>query len=158
MDMHISLCKATLPQDLPLTRITTGDWNDTAPALSPDRTQLAFASDRNGFWDLYVMDLQTGDVKQITDSPEYNSAPSWSPDAQWLVFETYINDNLEVSIVSVNDRNQLPSFRLHKTLHPITRQLGHRMAGMWPSSPHAAAIAMYGSQTSTSQAMTVIKT
>ena len=43
------------PQELPLTRITTGEWNDIAPALSPDRKQLAFASDRNGYWDLYVM-------------------------------------------------------------------------------------------------------
>ena len=65
------------PQDLPLMRITNGEWSDIAPALSPDRKQLAFASDRNGFWDLYVMDLQNGDVKQITDSHEYDSAPSW---------------------------------------------------------------------------------
>ena len=94
------------PQDLPLTRITTGNWNDIAPALSPDRTQLAFASDRNGFWDLYVMDLQSGSVNQITNSPEYDSAPSWSPDSQWLVFETYTSENLEVSVVSVNARTR----------------------------------------------------
>ncbi len=94
------------PQDLPLTRISTGNWNDIAPALSPDRSKLAFASDRTGYWDLYVMDLQTGETTQVTNSPEYDSAPSWSPDSQWLVFETYTNDNLEVSVVSVNDRFQ----------------------------------------------------
>lgn len=94
------------PQELPLTRITTGGWNDIAPALSPDRKQLAFASDRNGYWDLYVMELQSGDVMQVTDSKEYDSAPSWSPDGQWLAFETYENENLEVSVVSVNDRAQ----------------------------------------------------
>jgi TolB protein len=94
------------PQDLPLTRITSGNWNDTAPALSPDRSQLAFASDRSGFWDLYVMNLQTGSIAQVTDSPQYDSAPSWSPDSQWLAFETYVNDNLEIAVVSVNDRTQ----------------------------------------------------
>ncbi|MBI5351371.1 MAG: TolB family protein [Chloroflexi bacterium] len=94
------------PQDLPLTRITTGEWNDITPALSPDRKQLAFSSDRNGFWDLYIMDLQNGDVNQITDSNEYDSAPSWSPDGKWLTFETYLNDNLEVAIVSVVDPSQ----------------------------------------------------
>ncbi len=95
------------PQDLPLTRISAGDWNDISPALSPDRAKLAFASDRTGFWDLYVMDMQTGETTQITDSQEYDSSPSWSPDSQWLVFETYINDNLEVAVVSVGDRTQI---------------------------------------------------
>ena len=68
--------------DLTLTRITSGDWNDIAPALNPERTRLAFASDRAGSWDLYVMALSTGEVTQVTDSPQYDSAPSWSPDGQ----------------------------------------------------------------------------
>jgi TolB protein len=94
------------PQDLPLMRITSGDWNDTSPALSPDRTQLAFASDRNGFWDLYVMDLRNGNITQITNSTEYDSAPSWSPDSQWLVFETYTNENLNVAVISMAEPAQ----------------------------------------------------
>jgi len=94
------------PKDLPFTRITTGNWSDIFPALSPDHTQIAFASNRSGFWDLYVMNIQTGEVMQVTNSPEYDSAPSWSPDSQWLVFETYVDDNLEIAVVSVNDRTQ----------------------------------------------------
>ncbi len=94
------------PQTLPMTRLTYGEWNDVAPALSPDHTRLAFASDRDGYYDLYVMDLRTGGVEQITDTPEYDSAPSWSPDSQWLAFETYANDNLEIAVVSVSDRAQ----------------------------------------------------
>jgi TolB protein len=94
------------PRDLPFTRITTGNWSDIYPALSPDHTQIAFASNRNGAWDLYVMNLETGDVAQVTNTPEYDSAPSWSPDSQWLAFETYVNDNLEIAVVSVNERTQ----------------------------------------------------
>jgi len=86
-----------------MTRITSGDWNDIAPALSPDGSRLAFASDRNKYWDLYLMDLQSGVVRQITNSPDYDSSPSWSPDGQWLVFETYKNDNLELAVVSMSD-------------------------------------------------------
>lgn len=92
------------PQDASLTRITTGEWNDIAPALSPDRTKLAFASDRNGFWDLYVMDLQTSETAQITNSNHYDSAPSWSPDGLYLAYETYVNENLEIAVVNVDSK------------------------------------------------------
>jgi TolB protein len=125
------------PQELPLTRITTGEWNDVAPALSPDRKQLAFASNRNGFWDLYVMDLQSGDVKQITDTHEYDSAPSWSPDGQWLVFETYGNDNLEIAVVSVNDRAQ--------AIIPVTQDPASDHSPVWaPDGRHIAFISTRG--------------
>lgn len=103
------------PQGQPLIRITTGEWNDITPALSPDRTQLAFASDRGGFWDLYVMDLATGAITQVTDSPEYDSAPSWSPDGQWLAFETYVNENLEIAVVNVASGELIPL-----TQHPAS--------------------------------------
>ncbi len=125
------------PQELPLTRITTGEWNDIAPALSPDRKQLAFASDRNGYWDLYVMDLQSGDVKQITDSQEYDSSPSWSPDGQWLAFETYVNENLEVSVVSVNDRAQ--------AIIPVTQDPASDHSPVWaPDGRNVAFISSRG--------------
>ncbi len=125
------------PQELPLTRITTGEWNDIAPALSPDRKQLAFASDRNGYWDLYVMELQSGDVKQITDSQEYDSAPSWSPDGQWLAFETYVNENLEVSVVSVNDRSQ--------AIIPVTQDPASDHSPVWaPDGRNVAFISSRG--------------
>ncbi len=125
------------PKDLPFTRITTGNWSDIYPALSPDHTQIAFASNRNGFWDLYVMNLQSGDIAQITNTPEYDSAPSWSPDSQWLVFETYTNDNLEISIVSVNDRTQ--------SIVSITQDPASDHSPVWaPDGRHVAFISSRG--------------
>lgn len=80
------------PQSLPYTRLTTGEWNDITPAASPDGWSLAFASDRSGQWDLYRMDLANGEVSQLTDTPEYDAYPSWSPDGQWLVYESYVSE------------------------------------------------------------------
>jgi len=95
-----------IPQHLPLTRLTYGEWNDTNPALSPNGRQVAFASDRNGNWDLYILTLESGEITRVTDSPTYESAPSWSPDSQWLACELYKNENLEVAIVSLSDAEQ----------------------------------------------------
>jgi len=99
------------PQGLPLTRLTSGEWSDITPALSPAREQLAFASDRDGDWDLYLLDLDSGGVTQLTNTPEYDSSPSWSPDGQWLAFETYRDENLEIAVISATDASQ-PSINL----------------------------------------------
>ncbi|MBN2149330.1 MAG: PD40 domain-containing protein [Anaerolineales bacterium] len=88
---------------VPLTRLTYGPWNDTAPALSPDGTQLAFSSNRNGYWDLYVLDLDSGLITRLTDTLTYESSPCWSPDGRWLTYETYQNDNLDIYIQPVED-------------------------------------------------------
>jgi len=39
---------AYVPDKLPLTRLTSGDWDDITPSPSPDGEKLAFASNRNG--------------------------------------------------------------------------------------------------------------
>jgi TolB protein len=97
-------------QPLGLVRLMDGPWNDVQPALSPDSKRIAFASDRSGYWDIYLLDLSTGVVTRVTDNLEYDSAPSWSPDGHWLVYETYIDENLELVIFSVEDRQ--PPIRL----------------------------------------------
>src|SRR6185503_6860606 len=75
-----------IPEKVPLTRITSGDWDDITPASSPDGEKLAFASNRSGFWDLYSLDLESGEVTQLTNTPAYEGAPSWSPDVTFIGF------------------------------------------------------------------------
>ena len=77
---------AYVPGKMPLTRITSGDWDDITPAPSPNGEKIAFASNRNGFWDLYLLDLASGNVTQLTNTPQYEGAPTWSPDGSFLAF------------------------------------------------------------------------
>jgi TolB protein len=93
--------------DTGLVRLTDGQWDDIAPALSPDGDQVAFASRRNGYFNLYLLNLQTGETRRLTDTLNYDSSPSWSPDGRWLAFETYLDDNLEIAIMPV-DGSQPP--------------------------------------------------
>ena len=88
------------------TRLTTGNSDDITPSVSPDGNQIAFASNRGGFWDLYILDLTTGEILQLTNTAEYDASPSWSPDGRWLVYESYVSDqagsaNLELLIREV---------------------------------------------------------
>lgn len=94
---------AYIPDTLPLTRITSGNWDDIDPAPSPDGETIAFASNRNGYWDLYLLNLSTGGTVQLTDTPDYESSPSFSPDGSFIAFESYTNENLEIVIGPADD-------------------------------------------------------
>ena len=69
-----------------VTRLATA-VNSGAPAFSPDGTQIAFASDRDGDFDIYVMNTD-GDGPQtpLTDSAGDESDPTWSPDGSRIAF------------------------------------------------------------------------
>lgn len=95
-------------ETLRLERITADPWDDITPAISPDGTRLAYASRRNGYWDLYLLRLADGAVTRLSDTLNYEGAPSWSSDGLWLVYEAYVDDNLELFVRSVTDGDQAP--------------------------------------------------
>ena len=98
----------TIPGKMDLTRITSGEWNDITPALSPDGSRIAFASNRDGFWDIYLLDLQSGGIQRLTNTPAYDASPAWSPDLAWVAYESYVGANLEIAITSLKDPTQVP--------------------------------------------------
>ncbi len=87
--------------------LTDGDWDDRDPALSPDGNQLAFASDREGGWDLYLLRLDRDEIQRLTDTPGYEGHPVWSPDGQWLAYESFQSDNFDIWILRL-DGTQAP--------------------------------------------------
>ncbi len=58
-------------------------------AWSPDGKRIAFTAHiGTEFPDLnvFVMDADGSNIEQITTSPNWDHAPRWSPDGQWLVY------------------------------------------------------------------------
>ncbi len=94
---------AYIPDRMPLTRLTSGDWDDITPSPSPDGRKIAFASNRDEFWDLYLLDLTSGDTTRLTNTARYEGAPTWSPDGAFLAYEAYGNENLEIVVGPVDD-------------------------------------------------------
>jgi Tol biopolymer transport system component len=80
------------------------------PSYSPDGTKLAFTSDQDGDYDIYVKDLASGQVTQITkdgeDSGVPDRRPSWSPDGTKIVFDDQ-NDLWVMDATDGSDRIQL---------------------------------------------------
>jgi Tol biopolymer transport system component len=58
------------------------------PAWSPDGTKLAFTGTDGGISDLYVLDLETENVRQLTNDRYADLQPTWSPDGETIAFTT----------------------------------------------------------------------
>ena len=48
--------------------------------------EIAFESNQDGNWEIYLLDVQTGIAHNLTHSPADDFAPSWSPDGSSIVF------------------------------------------------------------------------
>ncbi len=75
------------PLPLRLSRLTFEDGFQTDPALSPDGKFLAYATDRNGNFDIYTQPIEGGKAVRVTDSPAHDWEPSWSAGGQ-IVFRS----------------------------------------------------------------------
>ncbi len=71
-----------------LTPLPTAPGGDFDPAWSPDGTRIAFTSLRDGHKEIYTLDVESGVVTRLTNSPtdEENSQPAWSPFSNQIVF------------------------------------------------------------------------
>lgn len=59
---------------------------------SPSGRYLAFAGQIDGpSADLYRYDGQTGEIRRMSDEPQQVGALSWSPDEEWIVYQTVEN-------------------------------------------------------------------
>ncbi len=67
---------------------TGGEWDDEQPRWSPDGRRVAFKSNRNGSYNLYVMDADGRNVVRLTDHAANDHDPTWLPDGQSMVFSS----------------------------------------------------------------------
>lgn len=69
----------------PATRLTSGPVFDMQPKFSPDGKRIAFASDRDGLWNIWTMAVDGKDAKQISRERRWwVNSPAWSPDGKFI--------------------------------------------------------------------------
>ncbi len=74
-------------------QFTSGVKHDADPRWSPDGSQLAFTSSREGkVVQLYVMPLAGGEPRKLTSLKEDVTQPAWSPDGATIVFVARVPD------------------------------------------------------------------
>lgn len=77
--------------------------NESRPLYSPNGKYLAFGSTRSGNGDIYVLTLETGELKRLTFDDGAETLSAWSADGKMLYFQTTSRD-----ISGMNDIFRVP--------------------------------------------------
>jgi Tol biopolymer transport system component len=76
--------------------LTSGVGRDRQPAYSPDGNRVIFSSNRSGNIDLWVADLHTRGLFQLTDDLAIDYDPAFAPDGEHIVWTSNRSGNMEI--------------------------------------------------------------
>lgn len=85
----------------------TPRFRDFAPSWSPDSRQLVYVSEESGFSNLNIVDIQTGEQRNLTSGRADSIAPQWSPDGKQVAYVRNENFQFHVFAISPEDGRTL---------------------------------------------------
>jgi Tol biopolymer transport system component len=98
-------------------RLTNADGVSDDPAWSPDGTKIAFESNRDGDYEVYVMNADGSVVRDLTNHPALDASPAWSPDGKKIAFTSDRSAKIHREIYVMNaDGSHV--VRMTRTLSP----------------------------------------
>ena len=104
---------------------------DSAPAWSPDGRQIAFESTMDGDREIYVINADGSNLRQLTHNTLWDEGPAWSPDATKLAFSSGADD-LHLDIWTMNVDGSDP--------RQLTTYPGRDESPDWGVNPHPAPV------------------
>jgi TolB protein len=80
--------------------VLADSFQNVHAALSPDRTTIVFSSNRQGDFDLYLMDPDGTNLRRITTQPGADGDPTWTPDGKRIIYTATRSGSSQ--IISIN--------------------------------------------------------
>jgi TolB protein len=82
--------------------LTDSQWSEIDPSWSPDGQQIAFAGSRGGYVELFTMNADGSDIRQVTRGVQgIGGRSSWSPDGRWLAFYAGPRGDRDIYLVDI---------------------------------------------------------
>jgi Tol biopolymer transport system component len=73
--------------------------------VSPDGSRLLFLSNRGGNVDIYVADIDGGNITQLTDTATEEYSADWSPDGSQILYASSESGNDDVWVMNADGSN-----------------------------------------------------
>jgi Tol biopolymer transport system component len=104
---------------------------DSGPGWSPDGSQIAFESNADGDMEIYLMNADGANVRQITHNTVWDEGPAWSPDGKRFAFSHGADDlHLDIWTMDADGSNQ----------QQLTTYPGRDESPDWGVNPHPAGV------------------
>jgi Tol biopolymer transport system component len=104
--------RATATKKNEVTQVEGTPTEITVPTTTPIEIpflsgggRIAFASERDGTLDIYVMDVDTGNMTRLTHTPAHDSGPAWSPDGTKIAFMSEQDGNHDIYVMDSDGSN-----------------------------------------------------
>ena len=88
--------------------LACGSGPEPTPWPTPDTSvsRIAFATNRDGNWEIYVMNSDGSNPHNLTNNPATDSHPSWSPDGSKIAFQSERAGNFEIYVMNSDGSEQ----------------------------------------------------
>jgi len=67
-----------------------------------DSAKIAFATNRDGNWEIYLMNVDETDLVNLTQHPASDFYPAWSPDGKQIAFFSHRDGNYEIYVMNAD--------------------------------------------------------
>lgn len=90
----------------------------SGPAWSPDGRTIAFTGNLDGRFDIFLLDTETLEIRNLTNDDIYDAAPAFSPDGSKVLFTSILEENgdlFEIDLSNPTQRVRLTEDEYHDT-------------------------------------------
>jgi hypothetical protein len=91
-----------VPGPIALLPVLADSASNIQAALSPDRTRVAFSSNRGGSFDIYLMDPDGQNLRRLTSSSWNEGEPAWTPDGGRILYTATSGTTTQIVTLSVD--------------------------------------------------------
>ncbi len=111
-----------------LVRITREAADELGPAYSPDGSQVVYATNRDGNFEIYVVDADGTNRRRITSTAANETEPAWTPDGSRIVYQSDASGTAQIWIMQADGSDQRPLTDGRANMEPAVSPGGTRIA------------------------------